>query len=342
MGTTRKEGLIVSITRSVRFRRIVSAALVLLLLTAGGCAALSSTEEAAVEPYAPVTSEDAARSSAGQAPGVELSEQDKALGSSSVVASGQMIVRTRTLRLEVDSTPTTVKKLRELAKSNAAVITDLQVATESDGWLYRTDEYGSPVGGGTALRGWMTLRVPAENLDAFMDEAMQLGTVKYQSEGSEDVTQQHVDLTARLENLRAEEARLRTFFDAAKNVQEMLAVESELNRIRAEIESMDAQVKYLERQAALATVTVEITEEQPVVSPAGDDWGFVDAITTGFRGAAGVIKGAITVLIASAPLWILGLAIFFVIRAVVRGRRRRQVADTSTPPEITGSETEAE
>ena len=140
-------------------------------------------------------------------------------------------------------------------------------------------------------------------------------------------------MSARLANLRAEEARLRTFFDDAKNVSEMLAIEQELSRVRGEIESLDAQVKYLERQAAMATVTIELTEDKPVVRPEGESWGFIEAITTGIRGAANVLTFAITFLIATAPLWIAALAAFFVVRAVIRRRKAKRLAAEAAAPE---------
>lgn len=244
-------------------------------------------------------------------------------GTDPTASADRLIIRTQTMRLEVKSTPDAVDEIRDMATQYSAVITDLQVATETDDWLYRYDEYGYAVGDGAALRGWVTVRVPADQLDAFIEDARDLGTVKFQSEGTEDVTQQHIDLSARLENLRAEEQRLRSFFDAANNVQEMLAVEVELNRIRGEIESLDAQVKYLERQAAMATVTIELTEERAVVRPDGEDWGFKDAITDGFRGAANVLTFAIAFIIATAPLWLLGLIVFFVVRLIMRRRRAK-------------------
>jgi hypothetical protein len=308
----------------------VPAIMLAVLMVIGALAGCSKTGTETV-------SDEMGRDSVSGAPTVAASEPlpaegyagDKAVQAAptsegTTADADRMIIRTQTLRLEVESTTDAVAALRNLASANSAVITDLQVATDTDGWLYRYDEYGYTVGDGAALRGWMTVRVPAESLTAFVDAAIELGTVKFQSEGSEDVTQQHVDLTARLTNLQAEEARLRSFFDAATNVEEMLLVEAELNRVRQEIESLDAQVKYLERQAAMATVTIELTEEKPAVRPEGDDWGFRDAITSGFRGAANVLTFAIAFLIATAPLWILGLIILFVVRAIIRSRRNRR------------------
>lgn len=277
----------------------------------GGSEPAAPTDGAAVEEYAG-TSSDVAQTTA--APEETTADADR------------LIIRTQTMRLEVGSTPDAVKKLRALAASHSAVIIDLQVATDTEQWLYRYDEYGYTIGDGAALRGWMTVRVPAEALDAFVDGAMALGTVKYQAEDTEDVTEQHVDLTARLANLQAEEARLRTFFDAAENVTDMLAIEAELNRVRQEIESMQAQVTYLERQAAMATVTIELTEEQPTVRPEGTDWGFKDAITDGFQGAAAVLGFVIRLVLSTSVLWVPALLIVLLVWIVIRRRRAKRAA----------------
>lgn len=246
--------------------------------------------------------------------------------------SDRMIIRSKRLRLEVTSTADTVDAIRSLAATHGGTVTNLQVASDTDEPVYyyeRSSDYSSG-----ALRGWVTVRLPAESLEAFFTEATRLGTVKYQSEAADDVTQEHVDLAARLANLRAEEARLREFFDSAKNVTEMLAIEQELSRVRGEIESLDAQVKYLERQAALATVTIELIEPKDLVRPDGESWGFADAVTNGFRGAAGVVKIAITFIIATAPIWAFGIVVFLTIRAIVRHRRTRR---TPSPAADDGS-----
>ncbi len=296
----------------------LAVAAALLAVVLGGCA-LNVEDQRSMEGYiseeaAPVALEK--QDTAAQQPSAPVSP-----GTDSTPSRDRLIVRSQTMRLEVDSTPEAVEAIRGLADQYGAVITDLQVATDDDQWIYRYDEHGYVTADGQALRGWVTVRVPADALTAFVDGVLGLGTVEYQSEGTEDVTQQHVDLSARLENLRAQEQRLRSFFDAADTVQDMLAIEAELNRIRGEIESFDAQVLFLERQAAMATVTVELTEDRPVVRPDGASWGFEEAVTSGFRGAAAVVNFAIAFLIATAPLWVLGLIVFFVVRAMVRRRR---------------------
>jgi hypothetical protein len=240
-------------------------------------------------------------------------------------------VRNKTLRLEVKDVSGAIDKLRSIAKSTKADITDMQVSTAADGPIYRpvpvqTQAGVTPSTSTTALNAYLTVRVPASDFERFVDEASKVGRVLYQSESSDDVTQQHVDMAARLANLRAEETRLRDFLNAARNVTEMLQVETELNRVRGEIESMSAQLAYLERQAAMATVTIELTEPQAIVRPAGTDWGWGQAFTDAIRAFVNVVEGIIVVTGALLPLVALALVAFFVIRAAVRRSRRRRAA----------------
>ena len=238
----------------------------------------------------------------------------------------RMIIRSKTMRIEVTSTADAVTSIQDLARTYEGTVVNMQVSTDTDEWLYRYDENGNLLGDGTALRGWVTVRVPTDAYEDFIADVAKIGVVKAQSEATDDVTQEHVDLSARLENMRAQEVRLREFFESAKNVTEMLAIETELGRVRGEIESLDAQVTWLERQASMATVSVELTEPRAVVSPGGGSWGFVDAITSGIRGAAGVLTVTLTVLIASSPLWLTALILFFPVRAWARRRRAKATA----------------
>ncbi len=251
---------------------------------------------------------------------------------SNVPQADRLIIRNKTLRIEVDKVADAIDKIKAASKKSGGIITGMQVATDSGSPIYRYEDGGSP-SDGTALLGYVVVRVPADKFEAFVTEVSALGTVLYEAETSDDVTQQHVDLSARLGNLRAEEKRLREFFTAAKDVKDMLAIEQELSRVRGEIESLDAQVKYLERQAAMATVTIDLNEPQPIVRPGGEDWGFGNAVTSGFRGAAGAIQLLIVVTITLAPFLAIAAVLFFAIRAIVRKRRKSRAAAVPDSPE---------
>ena len=321
---------------------LVAVVLVALLLATAGCglAARQAEESADVSVSAPVPAESpdflgAPSTDAGGAKSEPYSPAGDV--AANVADAHRLVIRTKSLRVEVKDVPKSVESIRAIAAARKGTISALQIASDVDGPIYRYDEKTGTQSG--ALSGYVTVRVPVAEFESFVAEVSKLGTVRSQSESSDDVTQQHIDLAARLKNLQAEEVRLRDFFDAAKDVKDMLAIEQELARVRGEIESLDAQVKYLERQAAMATVTIELTEPGSIVSPSGDDWGFRDAVTTGIRGAAQVFKVLIVVTITVAPYGLAGLLAFFGIRALLRARRRRTQSpqpsgpDASTPPE---------
>ncbi|MHB1341609.1 MAG: DUF4349 domain-containing protein [Coriobacteriia bacterium] len=333
--------------RTGTIRRAVVLALALALITgAAGCAAVQEYSDVAKDAGvsspqlgAPATTES--DGGMGYAPDAGVAESAPLPGgdvAEGLAESDRLIIRNKTLRLEVEAVNDAIEQVRGVAKKHEGVITNMQVASDTEGPIYRYEDSGSP-SDGAALSGWITVRVPVEKFDAFVTDVSKLGTVKYQAESSDDVTQEHVDMKARLDNLRAEEKRLREFFDKAKNVNEMLAIEQELSRVRGEIESLDAQVQYLERQAAMATVTIDLSEPADIIRPEGEDWGFGDAVTTGFRGAAVAIKILIVVIIALAPYIALGAGLFYLIRFIVRRRRAARVARAGreaaaqTPPD---------
>ncbi len=259
---------------------------------------------------------------------------------STVPADQKLIVRSKTMRVEVTAVTSAIDKIRALASRDGADITELQVATSTDEPIYRELAPGevSSTQSDAALQAFVTVRVPAAKYQSFIDDAVKLGRLLFQAENTEDVTQQHVDLKARLDNLRAEEVRLRQFFVSAKNVTEMLQIEQELSRVRGDIESLSAQVAYLERQAAMATVTIELTEPAPIIRPAGTNWGTGEALTTGIRAFVGTINGLIVIILAMAPILILLLLALLVGRVVWKqSRRRRAVRQAAVAAERSDS-----
>ena len=296
----------------------------------------------------PATSGSATKSAVGSPSMAQSAIAPAPTGSgadvSTIPANQRLIVRNKTLRLEVKDVSGAIDSLRAIAKAAKADITDMQVSTAADGPIYRPTPVDAQTGvtsqgSSTALNAYLTVRVPATDYERFLDQATTLGRVLFQSESSDDVTQQHVDMAARLTNLRAEETRLRDFLNAAHNVQEMLAVETELNRVRGEIESMSAQLAYLERQAALATVTIELTEPMAIVRPAGIDWGWGQAFTDSIRAFVNVVEGVIVVTGALLPLALLALVAFFIIRGLLRRMRRRRSATADREDDDSGGGT---
>jgi hypothetical protein len=114
------------------------------------------------------------------------------------------------------------------------------------------------------LSNTLTVRIPAEHFDAFLSEATQ-GITRFDSKNVNvrDVTEEFVDITARLKTKKELEARYLVLLAEAKNVTEMLEVEKQLGQLRADIESIEGRLKYLENKVSLATLNLTFYENIP-------------------------------------------------------------------------------
>lgn len=330
--------------RHGRMGTVVAATLIAAALLLAACAgsasdsALSGGAEPAISPGAPAPAGDsktAADGSSGQGPVTNGTTSREGAGTaSSVGVPAKLVVVNKTMRIETAKVDEAIAKIRVLVKRDGADISSMQVATAVDQPIYRDPV---PLAGGspdqssmTPLRAYITVRVPSDRYPAFIADAARLGRVLTESETADDVTQQHVDMQARLDNLKAEQVRLRQLFARATSVKDMLAVEQELTRVQGEIESMKAQIDYLDRQASRATVTLELTEPAAIGQPAGIDWGVRTAFTDSIRAFVSTMNGLIVLLgPALALLAFVGLPILLIVWLVVRGTRRH-TARTAT------------
>ncbi len=177
-----------------------------------------------------------------------------------------------------------------------------------------------------------SLRVPGTELDGLLLDLRKLGRVQTESQAGEEVTQQYIDLAARLKNARNTEDRLTEILrQRTGKLSDVLAVEEQIDRTRGEIERMDAELKNLSNRIALATIQLQVQEEyrQPMRVDHGSTLGRLrNAAVEGFRS---VINGAIAFtifLLAYGPgLLIVAAILLFPGRAlwkVIERRTRRQ------------------
>jgi len=230
---------------------------------------------------------------------------------------------TASMDVRVDDLDESLAALRSSVAKNGGEVAELSVTSGEPPEVpvpLDASQGGSHVSGPSSAI--VTIRVPAERLESLRAEVGGLGTVLSESASASDVTEQAIDLEARLRNLRAEEARLRTFLARTDKVSELLEVERELARVRGEIEAMDAQLTYLERQAARATLTVSLSEPGPVVQPVTGGWGLREAITRGIQATASIISTMVTVAIPLAFIALMALVIGYPVRTLLRRRAR--------------------
>jgi hypothetical protein len=115
---------------------------------------------------------------------------------------------------------------------------------------------------------FITLRVPQAQFFTAMERLEALGKVKSRNLGSEDVSNQFIDLKARLSSALREEQSLLSLLGKAGTVTEILTIERELSRVRSEIERVQGQLNFLERRVELATISVSLfPPQEEVVQP---------------------------------------------------------------------------
>lgn len=103
----------------------------------------------------------------------------------------------------------------------------------------------------------ITIRVPAENFDALIKEIESSASrVNYKNIDVKDVTEEYIDLTARIRTKKEVEERYRQLLNKASKVEEILKIEEQIGNIRTEIESAEGRLRYLSKQVSYSTLTV--------------------------------------------------------------------------------------
>ncbi|MGI8519938.1 MAG: DUF4349 domain-containing protein [Actinomycetota bacterium] len=138
--------------------------------------------------------------------------------------------------------------------------------------------------------GTLVIRVPSDRFEEFVNEVKDLGDVRSESISGQDVTQEFVDLEARLRNLRAQEAVLLRLFDKASTVAATIRVQSELGRVQLESEQLQGRLRYLEDQTSLATLSITIAEKGAAPATRGT---LIKAWDSALGGALGVVAAVI-------------------------------------------------
>lgn len=251
-------------------RRVTSLVLVLLVVLSG-CAANGGdiggqSEQTGGEADLSYSgSGDGAAAATSTPRGTEARAEDAEAGAAGEADGGgqavqrRELIRTARVTVEVDDFEAANERLTEYARSTGGFVGDSARRVNGEG-------------NDTWTVGRVTLRIPTGNYSEALAFVNETGTVRASEQSTRDVTDQIVDLEARLENLRSEREQLRALYQRANTTEDVLAVQQELSRVQTEIERAEAQLQQLERQVAFTTVTVEIREPRPDTPRDDSQW----------------------------------------------------------------------
>jgi hypothetical protein len=229
----------------------------------------------------------------------QLIPDDQVDNNDRTVPSVPMIARVAGVTLTTKEFDKVRASLEEILKRHNGYMGELKVTAPADS--------------GRALTA--TLRIPAPQLDSALTELKKLGRVEDESQGGEEVTQQYVDLEARLVNGKHTEQRLTDILrQRTGKLQDVLKVELEIDRVRGEIEQMQAEKKELSKRVAFATLNTMVKEEyfaRLQGAPASAGSRFRNAAVDGYNT---VVEGLISVglfLLSAGPSLLLWAAVLF-------------------------------
>jgi len=221
-----------------------------------------------------------------------------------------MIARTLTLSVLVKDIPASRPSLDAILVRHHGYIAQLNVSTQQD-----------------APRSFQaSLRIPAPELTAALTELKAFGRVLSEEQSGEEVTQQHADLAARLQNARETEDQLRGILQQRTGrVSDILEVEEEIARVRGEIESMEAEQQALEHRVDFAEVNLTLTEDYKAAlsSPDSATTRMHNAFVAGYRNAVGTLLGLLLFTEEYGPTLLIWLALLALPTVLVYRRYRR-------------------
>jgi uncharacterized protein YneF (UPF0154 family) len=186
-------------------------------------------------------------------------------GDDNAIAIEKRVIKTGNIDMRVNSVENAINEIRTITLAHGG--------DEVSSDISKNDTYKS---------GFIMVKVPVNQYaQTFEDIKKVAPLVTDESSQSQDVTTEFIDLESRIKNKKEHEARLRSFFRKAEEVDELIQVERELARVRTEIEQMEGQMKYLKAQTQYSTINASLVEESSIV--VSDSWRPLQVIKDSFN-----------------------------------------------------------
>lgn len=194
-------------------------------------------------------------------------------------AQGTKVVNTAELEIEIedDSFQTQFARAGDIAKQFGGFVAHSSTS-QTDGQI---------------SSGTIVIRVPADKFQDALRELKGLGEVNAESQSGTDVTQEFIDLEARLRHLRAQETFYLSLINEAESISDMIQIQERLSGVQSQIEQIQGRLQYLEDQTSFSTITSRIFEPEAAISqPKGFAKAFAESWAAFKNVAANMIVGA--------------------------------------------------
>jgi hypothetical protein len=212
-----------------------------------------------------------------------------------------MIIRKGTMNIEIENYPESEKEM-------------FRIINNLNGYVSNS---GSNVNTSGRKQGKIDIRIQGKDFDALINEISKTGKVMSLDINSSDVTDEFIDLEARVITQKALEERLINLLnERTAKLTDVVEVEEKLADVRSHIESMQGRMRFLKNQAEYSTLTISFFEPYfpQTTTSSGFFYELSGAFKEGLEGLTDVIAGLITFTVATSPLIILFLLTFYITR----------------------------
>jgi len=250
---------------------------------------------------------------------VSLKDADSANTASQ--AFDRKIIRNANLTIEVASATDSQRKIVPIAESHQGFVVTSEATQRTSGDRNQPE-----------ITVNLVVRVPAAQFNQVMEEIRALGARVIQEKVTgQDVTEEFMDLEARIKNQKALEAQFTEIMKRAGKVDDALSVQRELAEVRTEIEKLEGRRRFLENQSSLSTINVTLQPPTQIVNATGFWYSVRSAFSDGVDVASEIILFLIRAIIALLPIMVLiVLPSALIVKLGLRvARRRRPVVDTA-------------
>lgn len=257
-----------------------------------------------------------------QAEKISLTDADTAAAAAE--AADRKIIRNANLTMEVNSTTETQHRVTSIAESHGGFV----VTSES-----RQREANEPSQRTLDIK--LVVRVPAASFGAVLDQFRGLAiNLREENVAGQDVTEEFIDLEARIKTQRALEVQFLEIMKEARTVADAMEVQRQISDVRTDIEKLEGRKRFLENRASMSTITVNLeTPRHIAVSTTGFGRSLRDAVSESIDLASGLLLFIVRLLIIMVPIAVFVLLpLGLVFRYFVRRQKRIQMAEALSTP----------
>ena len=152
------------------------------------------------------------------------------------------------------------------------LVADVREKTKSVGGYVENSDIGGNYGMDMTRYAYLVLRIPADQLDNFVNGLKDTTNVRSFSENTEDVTLQYIDMDTHIRALREELDALFTMMEQADSMTDILSIQSQITDVRYEIESYESQLRVYDNQVNYSTIYLDLYEVTRESSTTGKTW----------------------------------------------------------------------